>query len=268
MKPIVSIEEIRRVQLGILEHVDSFCKDNNIRYFLAGGSAIGAVRHNGYIPWDDDIDIMMLRKDYNRFTILYKQLDDSVFVIHSCEDESDFYAPFLKIDDSRTVLEEKVNTQSRIGVNIDVFPIDDLPDDAKSQTRLYNKVGFLIKLYLLKQIKVDNRRSFLKNLILLIGRIILLPVSLNKLAITISSFPKNKSYPGSKYCGILIWGYGIREVNLKSNYTGVLYSDFEGYKFPIPIGYDNYLRSVYGDYMKLPTKEKRITHHSFKAYWK
>ena len=249
-------------------HVDSFCKENGIKYFLCGGSTIGAVRHQGFIPWDDDIDIMMLRKDYDRFISLYHEIDHSVYTIHNIDFERTFTIPFTKVDDSRTILKEQVNTPSTIGVSIDVFPIDNLPDTVKEQNRIYCKASFLISLYNLKQIRYSPQRSFLKNCFLALGRFCLTPISLERVVYRLSHLPDSFLFADSKFCGIVIWGYGKREINLVQNYSEALYVFFEGYTVPIPIGYDNYLRSVYGDYMKLPPEDKQITHHSFIAYWK
>ena len=268
MKRIEEISEIKRIQLDILSHVDCFCREYGIKYFLSGGTAIGAVRHKGYIPWDDDIDIMMLRADYDRFIYSYIENDKSVFKLHAPEFDRNYFVPFVKIDNSLTIIEENVNTRSSMGINIDVFPIDELPEDPDYQTRIYRRVGYLMKIYYLKQIEFNRKRSFVKNVILGIGRLLLVPIPLKKITRMISDYPKGFSFPDSKYCGAVVWGYGKREINLRSNFDDVLYCDFEQFKFPLPIGYDNYLRSVYGDYMKLPPEEKRVSHHSFQAFWK
>lgn len=268
MTEISDVKDVRSVLLGILMHVDSFCKKNDIKYFLCGGSAIGAVRHHGFIPWDDDIDIMMLRKDYMHFLSLYLEHDKSDFIIHNCEIEKGFFLPFTKIEDSRTIVTENVNHSEAIGLSIDIFPIDDLPDEENIQLKIFRKSSLLMALYNLKQIKYNSQRTIFKSLVLVIGRLFLIPIPLLYIVRSLSRFPSRLSFPNSKHCGIVIWGYGTREINLKSNYDEALLVDFEGLQLPVPIGFDNYLESVYGDYMEIPPKEKQVTHHSFVAYWK
>lgn len=264
----IEIDELKHILLDILKHIDSFCRDNKIKYFLSGGTAIGAIRHHGFIPWDDDIDIMMLREDYERFISLYKEMDHSEYTIHNCDLEHGFHVPFTKVDHSLTVLRENINTPGSMGVSIDVFPIDSLPDDVNEQHRIYRKAGFLTSLYNLKQVKYSPQRGFLKNCILAIGRICLAPISIERIVKRLAHLPDHFKYEDSKYCGVVIWGYGMREINLKENYADVLYVLFEGLSVPVPAGYDNYLKSVYGDYMQLPPEEKRVSHHAYIAYWK
>lgn len=268
MKYITDIQELRSIQLEILKHVDAFCKKNGIKYFLSGGSMIGAVRHHGYIPWDDDIDLMLFREDYEKLISLYTQTDNSDYKLHYFKYEENYLKPFVKIDNSKTVLEELAEEPIKMGVNIDIFPIDVVPDDKRKQRRMYNRFQFYKSLIDLKNIKEATTRAWYKNALVFMFHYLLRLVPMKML---ISALEKNATkYKGvkSKFCGVAVWGYGAREINLRKNWDEVMEVDFENTKAPIPKGYDNYLTCVYGDYMQLPPEEKRVSEHLFKAWWK
>ena len=261
----LDINEIRSYQLGILTEVDSFCKRNNICYSLSGGTLIGAVRHNGYIPWDDDIDIMMLREDYERFCNEFKSEHCKVYT-HKNTKEYDY--TFAKVSDERTFLEEYSNQDNILGINIDVFPIDNYSNDLVLSKKSYRIVEFYRNLLTLKIVKVTKKRSLIKNLILLLSQIILSVISKKKLVRLIDKKAKCWNSQKTDYVGCIVWGYGLKERTSSivfEEYTDV---DFEGSKFKAVKDYNAYLSNLYGDYMKLPPLEKRITHHAFKAYVK
>lgn len=269
MKKYINTEELRNVQLDILKHVDNFCKENDIKYFLCGGSMIGAVRHHGFIPWDDDIDIMLLREDYEKFISIYSEKDKSEYKLHSLLTDKKYSSTYVKIDNSRTVLKEYVEEPTaEIGINIDVFPVDDLPNNKEAQKKIYKRYGYYRALIDLKNVRFSKERVWYKNLVLLISHLLLKPVSMRKLADLIENNAVKYKGKTSDYCGIVVWGYGLREINYRKNWDDCILVDFEDMKAPIPVGYDNYLTCVYGDYMKLPPEEKRISHHAFEAYWK
>ena len=269
MERLIDSTELRKIQMEILHHVDAFCRQKGIRYFLCGGTLIGAVRHHGYIPWDDDIDIMLLREDYERFIETYLQDDKSDYKLHYFRKEKDFPYPFVKIDDSRTVLSENVEIRANdMGVNIDVFPIDVVPEDKELQKKLYGKFSFYMALINLKNIIPTRTRSWYKNLMIVLSRLILWMIPMRALVRRLEDNAIRYRDSTSKYCGIALWGYGMREINLRENWTEAIDMKFEDTMLPVPVGYDNYLTCVYGDYMQLPPEEKRVTHHAFTAYWK
>lgn len=127
----INTEDLKRIQIQILLHIDVFCTKHELRYFISGGTLIGAIRHKGFIPWDDDIDIMMLREDYEKFIVLYSQEDKSPYHLYSHNQLHSYPYPFAKMDDSRTILKEDINEAMVFGVNIDIFPIDIAPRSEK-----------------------------------------------------------------------------------------------------------------------------------------
>lgn len=264
----INIEELKKIQLEILLHVDKFCKEHNIRYFLCAGTLLGAIRHKGYIPWDDDIDIMLFREDYNRLIDIFLESDNGQYRLHTYKKEKEFPYPFVKIDDSRTSLRETVEGDFEMGVNIDVFPIDTVPQNGLLQKLFYTKCGIVLNALMLKRISLQFDRGLLKNFIIKIFHRIFKGISCYYFVRTLDRLAQSYSQKKSEYCGLACWGYGMREMNLRSNFDEVIYVSFEGHSLPAPKGYNNYLSAVYGDYMQMPPEDKRVTHHAFEAFWK
>jgi len=263
----INTEELKSIQLDILRFVDKFCKEKGIKYFLCGGTLIGAVRHHGYIPWDDDIDIMMLRPDYERFVKEFSESNTSYYKIFSHVIDKDVLFPFSKVGDTRTKLIENIRAIKDNSVNIDVFPIDYLPDDKMARERLVRK-NYRRFITLRRMLtKCTSDRTMIQNLLLVPFHIFRYVYKPSKLISIITRDAISARPSDTRYCGIIVWGYGLREINNVSNFKSTSKAEFEGEYFDIPVGYDLYLKTVYGDYMKLPPEEKRVTHHHFKAYW-
>lgn len=122
MKKTIDIKELKKIQLGLLNALDDYCVQNDLTYYLAYGTLIGAIRHKGYIPWDDDIDVMMPREDYNKFIANFnndKHASNVKAISH--EIDTDYYLSFAKLINKSTVMQEEVNSDYQIGVYIDVF---------------------------------------------------------------------------------------------------------------------------------------------------
>ncbi len=264
----INTEDFKRIQLGIVSHIDDFCKKHDIKYFVCGGTLIGAIRHKGFIPWDDDIDIMMMRNDYERFINIYASEDNSKYKIF-CHRLYDKYPyPYAKISNDETIFHEEIKDAFELGVNIDVFPIDIVPENLKLQNKMYTTSGRYIKMMTLKRLPLVRRRGFLKNTLLFISHLIFSVVTFKTIIRKLDQNASKYRNEKSSLCGVAVWGYGKREINKLQNYDKAVYMPFENIELPVPSGYDNYLHNVYGDYMRLPPEEKRITHHHFTAYWK
>lgn len=262
----IGLEELKHIQLEILLKVDDFCNKNKIKYFLIAGTLIGAVRHQGYIPWDDDIDIMMLREDYDKFIKCFNGAVEHL-VVAAPELDWDFYAPYANVYDDRTLLfERNINHRGlEFGVKIDIFPFDDLPKSEFVYTvtrKISNFFNFILTIKCsCKPFKeMGYKERFFK--------------------LFLTWIPYKWSQKIIHKVGVSKWGGSSEDVFLrvfditkpmrakKKSFGDGVYVPFEQYQFPIPVNPDDFLRVRYGDYMKLPPEDQRIPHHNFTAYWK
>lgn len=264
----MSIEELREIQLRILSEVATYCKRNGIKYFLCGGSLLGAVRHNGYIPWDDDIDIALLRSDYEKLVADFNT-DSTLYTLYTSENKEDYPYPFAKISYNNSILvEENDVLPFNIGVNIDIFPIDTVPEEDKLQRDLIKSIMKKRNVLNLKSIVVNKERKCYKNAILKVGKFFYKLKSTKSIVNDIIKLAKMYESQSSNLAGIIVWGYGEREIVSKNIFNDVISMKFEGYEYDVPVGYHDWLTSVYGDYLVLPPLDKQSSHHAFKAYWK
>lgn len=258
---------IKIYELNILINFDIFCKKNNIRYYLSGGTLLGAVRHKGFIPWDDDIDVCIPRKDYEKLKEIFPRIYNNRYLLRSRE-RNNFIYPFMKLVDINTKVDCKYMKES-IDKNlwIDIFPVDGLPNDIDEVRYVYKIVDRYRKILMLNFAKVGQGstkiKKFLKPIFILFAKFI----GVNRCIKKIEEISTIYDYDKSDYVGAITWGlYGVGERMKKSEFEKTVYVDFEGYKFPTFSCWDSYLKNLYGDYMKLPPIEKRKT-HDIEAYY-
>ncbi|MFI3319046.1 MAG: LicD family protein [Rikenellaceae bacterium] len=261
----LTLDQIKDIQLSILKTVDAFCRANGIKYTLAGGTLIGAVRHKGYIPWDDDIDIYMLRKDYERFVNEFTTQNHKVYTYQNC----DYYnMSFAKVSDERTVMNEYLLDMKSIGINIDVFPVDNIPDN-EFRAKFFMKCAWLYrKASDYKRFLVLKDKGAIKNVILRIYKILVYPISLKLLSRRINQIATKYAGQSTKYVGNVIHGYGSKERCLNIGWDKHIEMEFEGEKFLVISSYDTYLKNVFGDYMTPPPIEKQVSCHDYEAFVK
>ncbi len=266
----ITPEEQKKIQLKILKYTADICKENNIKYFLGGGTLLGAIRHKGYIPWDDDIDIMIPREDYEKLIELFSVNENSDYKLLCYKNCDDYYYPFAKIVNKRTKMEElKFNDIKEMGIYIDVFPIDFLPNNEKKIKQIFKKYDKIYKLVAIQNARCLNKvteskiKLFLKKLLLPIVR---KPKVRKMLLKKIDKLAYN--YKDTDKVACISGRYLEVEIMPKEYISDSILVDFEDMKFTIPVGYDEYLRKHYGDYMKLPPKEKQVAEHETVAYWR
>lgn len=258
----IDFDEIKKIQLDILIQVDKFCRERNLRYSLAYGTLIGAVRHSGYIPWDDDIDIMMPRPDYEKFLKEFGG-KTTYLGIKNYRNDDITSITWTEVIDTRTVM---FASNMKTSVFIDVFPIDGAPENNKVMEHVketYKRRYYVIR----KRRSYKYGNNVFKRYIKYIGKQILYPKT-RKRAIReyeeyVISYPfdtsPNAGIPGGKYkCNL------IMPANTFKDYREI---KFEGHDFMCISNYDTYLRNTYGDYMKLPPKEQQVRGHDHAAYW-
>lgn len=264
----ITDEEARKIELEILIQFANFCEKNDLRYYLAYGTLIGAIRHKGFIPWDNDVDVVMPRPDYEKFISLVERtkLHANIDAVHYRNARS---FPFVKLIDNRTILREHfLVTENCMGIYIDVFPLDGMPDEKVSQEKLYKKSHIGHKMFAFANYRFNTGADFasklVKNLLYPISRLI----SSNYVSKKLDTLCRNYNYDDCKYVGNIVWGWDEPEREVVSiDCFDTAYAEFEGHTFRVPKGYDHYLRISYGDYMQLPPEEKRII-HQFDAVWK
>ena len=259
----MNISEIRAVQLDILSAVDEFCNKNNIRYFLSYGTLLGAIRHEGFIPWDDDIDITMPYPDYKIFV---KTFCHEIYRVNSIFIDDEYPYHLVKVDDNRTKLVEPADKKIDIGVNIDVSPLIGLPSDKRKAISYFNRIDFWRSRILLAKNVLRKKRSIVKQIP--IGIVKALPISRKYIIQKIDSLSSKYSFDNSTYV-ICVGSFNpnseIAERKLFDHYAE---HSFENRLYRIPSGWDEWLKILFGDYMKLPPEEKRVTHHEFECYWR
>lgn len=253
-------DEIKNIQLGILDDVHNFCKKSNIKYSLAGGTLLGAIRHKGYIPWDDDIDILMIRPEYDRFIREYKPKNK--FLKLATEKNDKFHvSSFAKIFDKRTNTDSLNFVDNRM-VFIDIFPIDGRPDEtgidsflSKLEKKIFNlrRSG---KYYLFYPSLKDKILGFIKYLIkfCLYG-------SRQKQFKKLNELLKTYPFETSDFVGLTGGAYGKKEWFPKSIFNSYILTEFEKRQYFIISEPEKYLEIVYGNWWELPPVEERIPHH-------
>lgn len=268
MKEIEPFYEFRNIQLQILLAFDSFCRANDIKYSLAYGTLIGVVRHKGFIPWDDDIDVFLTRPEYERLIALFPDSLNKKYKLACLERYDKWNRAYAKMYDTRTLIKESVKNNTGIGVGIDLFPIDEIPGDEKTYIPYLRKMGFLKSFYILKSLRVNPSRSLIKNMIIIFSIFVTWPFSYRSIALYISKL--SQKYNGRKtgYLSDNVDGYSSTHPFLASDFEDYTEMSFENHHFMVMKGWHDVLTKIYGDYMILPPSEKQVSHHLFKAYWK
>ena len=260
----IGLDDLKRIQLDILSFVDSFCREHDIHYWIDCGSLLGAIRHKGYIPWDDDIDIGMLREDYDRFMSEFLDLTGR-YVFKCQEKDPGFLYSAGKVLDTKTVLYEPDKNGYKLSVNIDVFVYDVVVHDEELIKKMYDKRDFLRRLHQQRNASYRIQGNVFKAVLGYLGRMILHIFPRNYFVKRMLENSKSSIGRFSEYVGNFT-SYS-RIVCRREWVETAKRGPFENMEVNIPIGYDQWLKSFYGDYMKLPPKEKQVTHHTFEAYY-
>lgn len=263
-------EEIHERLLYMTMQFHKFCEENKLTYFLIAGSLLGAVRHKGFIPWDDDVDIAMPREDYEILKS-FKNITDDLEIV-SYENNHGHYHPFayINIADTKTLMEEEyIKKSTNKGMFLDIFPLDGLPDDKESAIKWGNKVGLWARLIGYHSNSFPRLTS-IKNLLKfpVIGIARLFPESY--LIRKVDSLAKRFPFAQSVYCAKIVnRAYPIeREMHLSEDYSSRLLAPFESTELYIPYGYDRILKTLYGDYMTPPPIGQQQSHHGVSVIWK
>lgn len=269
----IDVDELKKIELSLLIEVDKICRENGFRYMLGYGTLLGAVRHGGFIPWDDDIDIIMPRPDYDKF-IDYCDKNDVDFNLFSSANNREYTQMFLKVCNKDTVVDTGTDFKMcRFGVWVDIFPIDGLGDTVPKAKRFVILISCAKLLCAVAQWKTYKRNKkngpiyeLIRFFTFLISRLIF---DVNAFVQKMDKKARTHEFGESKYCGCLCDFCDYESVVMpREMFEKICELTFENHSFFCPANYDAYLRQIYGNYMELPPVEEQQTHHLFEAYWK
>ncbi len=267
---LIELEELKKIQLDILKYTVEICNKYKLTYFLGGGTLLGAVRHKGYIPWDDDIDIMMPRKDYEKLLEVFNEESPEEYSLLSYRETTDYFYAFAKIVDFRTCLKEpELKLNENMGIYIDVFPIDYLSNNMKKNKKIFRKYQIMERLLSVNMLD-DIGYSTESKMKLFIKRLVFPIIRWRK----VSKYLLRKMdllgsrYNGTQFVGCISGTYAEKEIMPSSYISTSTLLKFEGSEYTAPVGYKEYLVKHYGDYMKLPPKEQRKCTHGNIAFWR
>lgn len=263
----LSLQEVKDLEVRIFEKFNEFCLLNNIKYSMAAGTLLGAVRHKGFIPWDDDIDVFMLKEEYDKFIECVGKCNNKLTeeIVLLKPGEQNYIYPFLKLVDKRTIVYEKnIKKEYAIGVWIDIFPLEYVYDDMDRNQKLADKQMHMFdNIIRLSSFRAsDWLHSFVRKIYL-----IYLRLTKRDLEYWIQKITSFQAPDKSKYLGVICApdaNNSIYPADFCSEYTML---SFEGHQFMAFKSYKSILECKFGDYMQLPPEEERVS-HGFDAYIK
>lgn len=266
MQEITSLDELKKIELSIMKKVHQFCEENGIWYVLSYGTLIGAIRHSGFIPWDDDIDIFMMRDGYEKFEAMFPTWGKAHGLFLAGPNSEDHYFPrdLLKVCDVRTSLIEKVYKRTEpIGVFVDVWVLDEVPEMNWKTKNWILSSNICKEINLLADTSYEYAKENMKLSKCLAVKLLSHFKTQNIIHRQQSLSQKYRRKGGEK----LICVQGNCKIFNKKDFSGRFLHQFEDTQFYVPVGYDNILRVDYGDYMQLPPLDQQKPHHIQDIWW-
>lgn len=267
----LNIKEIHEITLDIIKKMIQICNTIGVNYYVAYGSLIGVVRHKGFIPWDDDFDVVMLRDDYDKFCDYCITHEDELrpYKLLTRKSEKDYPYNIARLNDMnyRAIYENVQKYDS--GVFIDIYPLDGAGTDAeqvlkrikRKKSNLFRIALWSIDTHYTKSTYNKWYRSVVKFIVRGYSKIRGSKYFLDRL----EKFKDIYDIKESRYVAEMIWDAGLTLYE-KKWFDQYIYMIFENLEVKVPSGYDEFLRCDYGDYMKLPPKEEQVPHHEYKIY--
>ncbi len=256
--------ELQSRLLEMLEIFHRLCVEAGLSYYVLGGTALGAERHNGFIPWDDDVDVGLPRPDYERLKELTQARDMGVYRFEYPGEEKDFVYPYGKMYDTRTTLIENTRYQTKRGIYIDIFPLDGLGDNEENSLAHFRKIDRLVNLLCCKTCGIREGRKLYKNLAIRVIRCV--PdglLSAKKLALSIEAQSKKYAYEESQYVANCVGNWHEREIVRREWLGTPRLGKFQGIDVLCPENADAYLTAIYGNWRVVPPAEKQVSHHDY-----
>lgn len=262
------MEELRKLQLEelkILKKLMKIWKENKIQYFMLGGTFLGAIRHKGFIPWDDDIDIGIPRNDYEKFIKLFSKYEKENFKLEKVK-----HKYFIKIVNENILIKLNMGMEAEVtGAWIDIFPLDGMPANFFKKKIHMFRVLFWRAMFQFANFSVavnikNKKRPIHEKILINIGRIFKFEHILKNFDVEkgLDKCLKKYNYENSEFVGNFMGAYKFKEMFHKKIYDEINEYEFEEMKLIGPKDYDFVLKQLYGDYMKLPSAEERNKHQS------
>ena len=270
----MAIEEIQKVDLEILKHIDSFCREHHIQYFLDSGTLIGAARHKGFIPWDDDMDIRMPRPDYERF--ISEFVDTPIFKLYAPVKRNSFLSYARVCEMKKTYFKQHTPwTFESPGVGVDILPLDAAPDDGEEFAKMAKLANRIIANIFKDRGALIHRQNFRKDIYGFLKDVVhFLASKMRKFGFDffiwehinqLENLRKKYPYGSTMHCFSCVLRMSQKGYWLQEWFSDVIYLDFCGEKFPAPIGYDELLSAEYGDWRSPPPENERDGHNRFQT---
>lgn len=268
----IESDELKEIQYNILLYFKSICEKYDIKYVLGYGTLIGAIRHQGFIPWDDDIDVILLRKDYERLVEVMKNENHEYYRFCNMIHGERVHGPYGVMEDTRTMLKhERLNPEllKDDGVYIDIFPFDDLPNDLNEMKKVVRRQRFWKALNNLRiTIKYPETDGTGRRILKRLGKLLANMIGRKRIYANMCKPAYQKYDYECNMVGDLMCAAAMKTCFKKSYFNETVDVLFEKDYFKAPKEYDAFLRDFYGDYMQLPPVEDRKAIHEYDFYWK
>lgn len=263
MNTPLTVEQLRARQLRLLDLAVEHCESTGIRYYLCAGTLLGAVRHHGYVPWDDDIDLMMPRPDFEKFCASFASSTAAAVSLRTHRSPG-YVLPFAKVCDDTTRLDVESDIVRGLGVYIDVFPLDAWCASWWARAIQAGTLKSLAHIMRIKHLSLNRNRSALRNGVLSLGKFALRWVGATWVCHGLERVAQLGRFANAPALGVLVWGYQERvRADAYGSPSTVL---FEGRTLAAPRDPDQVLRGLYGSYWELPDPKDRVSHHRFIAF--
>ncbi len=259
-----TLKHLQSLELMILKEFINICEENNLTYYMYAGSLLGTIRHQGFIPWDDDLDVIMFRDDFEMFKQIFASTSHDKIKLLSIETEDDYFHLLAKLMLKDTLFEEKWVSQVdfNIGINIDIFVLDDLSNNESKRNYQLKKAFLYNKLLIMSKIKLDDLPLLTKlvthtgyHILNLLG---IKPKWINKRCL---NFLRKYQDENAEFVfDISATAEEYPQIFNKKEFKKVKRAKFEDIEVNVPANYDEILKSLYGDYMQLPPEEDRYNH--------
>ncbi len=262
MSQALSLQQLQQIETDVLQVLHDFCEEHHLTYYLFAGTLLGAIRHNGFIPWDDDVDVLMPRPDYEKFLKLFPKHNKLAHIGLATKETPYFHLDIAKIYDKRwEVSEQCVRIPCPLGPWVDIFPLDNMGDNPQAVRKLYKQVKFweAFKYWKMQKAPVKNFKHIMRELLLRPG-LFFIPshVLLNKIDKVAQQYASENF---TKYVfNVTHTPYPPEKAMLSEWFSGKELHTFEGYQFYIPSGWHEILKNFYGDYMTPPAEHQRKAH--------